>query len=141
MFHDHKTSKGREKARPVKHYQQREGYQVCLLLRKLQTFIDIEKQHIISISDYHEDDLGLFQAKTWVEWCPKFQVGTARGGTAVHHHICRHCRKICLHLLERKDGVPSRICLGCWDKCRDPRNLPDWYYHYPMNCNVCNKRK
>jgi hypothetical protein len=54
------------------------------------------------------------------------------------HHVCRHCRRVCFHLLDRPDGVKQRICLGCWDKCTDPRLVPKWYYHF--SCNFCRRR-
>ncbi|KAG7374319.1 hypothetical protein IV203_013414 [Nitzschia inconspicua] len=112
--------------------------QVHLLSQKLQRMMDIERHHIISISNHDEDDIDLF--RTWIDWCPKYEaVPGARGGKGLLHHVCRRCRKVCFHLLDKSDGVKQRLCLGCWVHCHDKNLLPNWYYHSPLNCNICKK--
>jgi hypothetical protein len=113
--------------------------QVMLLSQKLQRMMEIERHHIISISNHDEDDLDLF--RTWIEWCPKYEAaGGARGGKGLLHHVCRHCRKVSFHLLDKSDGVRQRICLGCWQHCHDQSLLPDWYYHNPRDCMFCKSK-
>lgn len=115
-----------------------ENRQIALLSRQLQRMMDIERHHIISISHHDENDLDLF--RTWVDWCPKFEATPgARGGRGLLHHVCRSCRKVCFHLLDKKDGVRQRICLGCWRHCHDPNLLPKWYYHRTLDCPECKK--
>jgi hypothetical protein len=122
------------------HHHPPHSSQVELLSKKLQSMIDIERHHIISISNYDGDDIDLF--RTWIDWCPRYEVvpgGRARGGQSLLHHRCRHCRRVCFHLLERgKDqNVRQRICLSCWDLCCDEKLIPEWYYHRETGCLHC----
>lgn len=121
--------------------------QLQLLQRKLQSMLDIERHHIISISHYDHDDLDV--QSTWVDWCPRYQaVPGSRGGTALLHHTCRRCRRLCFHLLDRRtDGVSQRICLGCFfqqqqhnqdDESHPPGVvIPPWYFHTVGECPIC----
>lgn len=113
--------------------------QVQLLSQKLQRMMDIERHHIVSISNHDKDDLDLF--RTWIDWCPKFEaVPGARGGKGLLHHVCRHCRRVSFHLLDKSDGVRQRICLGCWPHLHNKTLLPDWYYHSPRDCTICKSK-
>jgi hypothetical protein len=110
--------------------------QIQLLSQQLQRMMDIERHHIISISNHDKNDLDLF--RTWVDWCPKYEaIPGARGGKGLLHHVCRKCRKVCFHLLDKADGVQQRVCLGCWRRCHDQSLLPKWYYHHSHDCKIC----
>ena len=98
------------------------------LIEEIEKMLQIEDHHVISSKD-----------ATNVEWCPKFVKpdikGHVRGGKDELHHRCRHCKRLCLHLL----GSPGtrRLCLECsakWEK----KYIPVWYYH--NSCKYCRKK-
>ena len=101
------------------------------LIEEIKKMLTIEDHHVISFEDTAN-----------VEWCPKFVKpeirGRVTGGKALLHHTCRHCRRLCLHLLGRP-GTGRRLCLGChgsaeWEK----KLIPEWYYH--NSCKYCGQK-
>ena len=90
--------------------------------------MEIEHHHVKYSSDPKSDD----EIPT-VDWCPKFMrpdiKGHIRGGTALLHHRCRQCQRICFHLMG-KIGE-RRFCL----ECGGYDNVPSWYYH--TGCKHC----
>ena len=98
------------------------------LTEEIEKMLKIEEHHVISFRDMAN-----------VEWCPKFVKpdirGHVRGGKDLPHHRCRHCRRLCLHLLGRPGT--KRQCLECsgrWEK----KHIPVWYYH--NGCKYCGKK-
>ena len=100
---------------------------------ELREMMQIEHHHIIFQED-KRDGIPKF-----LDWCPQYLdpniKGHMRGGRQEFHHLCRQCRRLCLHLL----GKPGqrRICLGCAGYHKD--DIPRWYYH-DQRCRHCKRR-
>lgn len=96
---------------------------------ELDKMLIIEKYHVAKILRDKNNNI------VYAQWCPKWlnpDIPGAKGGIHVGHHICRKCKRVCLHLF----GVPfthNRWCL----KCDGANNVPKWYFHNPKTCFNC----
>ena len=97
--------------------------------RQIYGMLSTEKHHTRRIDRFTSGEIDC------VYWCPQYISpdvrGHVRGGTSLLHHRCRHCRKICFHLL----GQPgtTRLCLAC--SGYKEKYIPKWYYH--DRCKYC----
>lgn len=97
---------------------------------EIEKMLEIEHHHIRSKDESLKE----------VIWCPRYISrdirGHIRGGTALLHHRCRRCRRLCLHLTGTP-GTTVRLCLECsgWEE----KHIPSWYYH--RSCKYCSGQR